>query len=256
MGTFFLKKNYFITFVLAMHNKTRCIVLRTVKYGDDKLIIDFLTREEGRVSAVWKISTSRTAKVRRQYFQAMSILDVELEQSPRKQMTRIKEAHIAVPYHTMNADLTKMSIAFFIAEFLHYATRDTRSDAILYDFVEQSMSWLDASDKGIANFHLMFMMRVSMFLGFHPDLSSYRDGALFDLREGFFTSVTPFHSDYLNVDDARRMLTLMRMSVSNLHLFPLSRSERNRIIDFILLYYRLHIPQFGEMKTLEVLREF
>ena len=99
-------------------------------------------------------------------------------------------------------------------------------------------------------------MRVSMFLGFHPDLSSYRDGALFDLREGFFTSVTPFHSDYLNVDDARRMLTLMRMSVSNLHLFPLSRSERNRIIDFILLYYRLHIPQFGEMKTLEVLREF
>ncbi|MBO7645719.1 MAG: DNA repair protein RecO [Prevotella sp.] len=238
-----------------MFNKARCIVLRTVKFGDNKLIIDFLSRDNGRISAVWNISTSKKAKVRRQYFQPMAILDVDLESSPRSQMMHIREAHIATAYNTMHLDGSKMALAFFTAEFLHYATRDLRSDPLLYDFTEQSMTWLDASDKGIANFHLMFMMRISLFLGFQPDMSSYREGSLFDLREGCFCTATPLHNDYLKVEDAKKMQTLMRMSASNLHLFPLSHNERNRIIDFILLYYRLHIPQFVEMKTLEVLRE-
>ena len=238
-----------------MESKTHCIVLRTVKIGDNKVIVDFLTRDEGRVSAIWKTSASRTSKVRRQYFQPMTILDVNLERSPRQQMARIKEAHIAVPYTSISFDGSKMAIAFFIAEFLNYSTRDLHTDAPLYDFIEQSMTWLDASEKGVANFHLMFMMRMSLFLGFLPDMESYQEGALFDMRDGSFCTSAPLHQDVLNAQDAKKMQTLMRMSPSNLHLFPLSRNERNHIIDLVLTYYRLHIPQFGEMKTLDVLRE-
>ncbi len=238
-----------------MYSKTHCIVLKTVKYGDSKLIVDFLSREHGRISAIWNISTSKKAKVRRQYFQPMSILDVDLEVSPRSQMAHIREAHIATAYNTLHLNGNKMAIAFFLAEFLQYATRDLRTDHLLYDFTEQSMMWLDASNRGIANFHLMFMIRISTFLGFKPDVESYSEGALFDLREGSFCLAAPLHNDYLEAEDARKMMALMRMSASNLHLFPLSRNERNRIIDFTILYYRLHIPQFGEMKTLEILRE-
>ena len=238
-----------------MESKTRGIVLRTVKINDNKLIVDFLSREEGRLSAVWKITTSRTSKVRRQYFQPMTILNVNLERSPRQHMSRIKEAQIAIPYSSISLDGDKMAITFFLAEFMNYATRSMHTDALLYDFVEQSLTWLDASNKGIANFHLMFMVRMSLFLGFRPDMSTYEEGALFDLREGIFCTTAPLHSDFLNAEDAKKMQILMRMSPSNLHLFPLSRNERNRIIDITLMYYRLHIPQFGEMKTLEVLRE-
>ena len=238
-----------------MESKTRGIVLRTVKINDNKLIVDFLSREEGRLSAVWKITTSRTSKVRRQYFQPMTILNVNLERSPRHHMSSIKEAQIAIPYSSISLDGDKMAITFFLAEFMNYATRSMHTDALLYDFVEQSLTWLDASNKGIANFHLMFMVRMSLFLGFQPDMSTYKEGALFDLREGVFCTTAPLHSDFLNAEDAKKMQILMRMSPSNLHLFPLSRNERNRIIDITLMYYRLHIPQFGEMKTLEVLRE-
>lgn len=238
-----------------MESKTHGIVLRTVKINDNKLIVDFLSREEGRVSAVWKITTSRTSKVRRQYFQPMTILNIYLERSPRQHMARIKEAQIATPYSSISLDGSKMAITFFLAEFLNYATRSMHTDALLYDFVEQSLIWLDASNKGIANFHLMFMVRMSLFLGFQPDMSTYEEGTLFDLREGVFCTSAPLHPDFLKADDAKKMQILMRMSPSNLHLFPLSRQERNRIIDITLMYYRLHIPQFGEMKTLEVLRE-
>ena len=50
------------------------------------------------------------------------------------------------------------------------------------------------------------------------------------------------------------MQILMRMTPSNLHLFRFSREERNRVVDLCLQFYRLHIPQFGEMKTLDVLQ--
>ena len=118
-----------------MESKTRGIVLRTVKINDNKLIVDFLSREEGRLSAVWKITTSRTAKVRRQYFQPMTILNVNLERSPRQHMSRIKEAQIAIPYSSISLDGNKMAITFFLAEFMNYATRSMHTDALLYDFV-------------------------------------------------------------------------------------------------------------------------
>ena len=237
-----------------MQIKTRCIVLRTVKYSDDRILVDLLTKEEGRLTVGCRISTAKSAKVRRQHFQPMTILDAVIERSPRKPVCNIRETHVAMPYSTVNADAAKLSIAFFVAEFLTFATRDQRSDATLYDFVERCMVWLDTSNRGIANFHLMLMMRISMFLGFQPDMRTYRKGTLFDLREGVFTSVKPTHNDFLMPDEAEKMQVMMRMTASNLHLFLLSRNERNRIIDIILMYYRLHIPQFGELKTLDVLR--
>lgn len=238
-----------------MEKKTHCIVLRTVKYGDNKLIIDFLTREEGRVSAVWKISTSAKAKVRRQFFQPLTILEADFERSPRQQMAQIRDARMAHLYSSLPFDGIKLSVAFFLAEFLIYATRDMHTDARLYDFVEQGLLWLDATSRGVANFHLMFMLRTSRFLGFYPDMESFSDGALFDLREGRFVMQAPLHKDFLSPMESRKMLLLMRMTPSNLHLFRMSRQERLHAIETILLFYRLHIPAFGEMKTLSVLKE-
>lgn len=238
-----------------MEQKTRGIVLRIVKYADNKIIVDFLTREEGRLSVACKVSSSSRSRIRRQLFQPLSILDIDYSRSPRQQLATLTDARLATVYSSLPFDGVKLSLAFFVAEFLAYATRDMHSDAVLYGFVEQSLLWLDASDRGLANFHLMFMMRMSRFLGFYPDVETYEEGALFDLREGAFVQHVPLHTDYLRADDARRMLLLMRMSPFNLHLFRMSRAERNHAVDICLQFYRLHIPAFGEMKTLPVLRD-
>jgi DNA repair protein RecO (recombination protein O) len=251
---FFVIKQKFTNFASEMELKTRAIVLRTVKYGENKLIVDFLTRDVGRESSVWKFSGERRIKVARQLFQPLAILDIDVVNSSAGQLSRIKEARLASVYTSLPFDEIKLSLAFFVAEFLTYATRDLHDDKALYDFVEQSLLWLDASEKGIANFHLMFMMRMSRFLGFFPDMTTYREGYIFDLRDGRFSGELPSHGDVLLPDDAKKMHILMRMNPSNLHHFKMTQKERNRIIDFSLKFYRLHIPQFGEMKSLGVLR--
>lgn len=259
MQIIFSKSSIFCIFALenanSMEQKTRCIVLRSIKYGDNKLIVDFITRETGRVSAIWKISNSKSAKIRRQFFQPLTILEAEFTRTPRQQMSQLTDARLAETYSSLPFDGTKLSLAFFIAEFLQYATRDMHSDSLLYDFVEQSLLWLDSAEQGIANFHLMFMMRMSLFLGFYPDMDSYSPGCIFDLREGAFCNSVPLHPDFLKPQEAEIMLTLMRMTPANLHLFSMSRTDRNRIIDIALRFYHIHIPAFGEMKTLSILRE-
>lgn len=238
-----------------MEIKTRGIVLRTVKYGDNKLIADLLTREGGRVSVAVKTGSSAKNRTKRQLFQPLTILDTEISQTPRQQIAQLREAHIGEVYTTIPYDGVKMSIAFFTAEFLSLATRDLHTDPYLYDFLEQSFLWLDASERGTANFHLMLMMHLTRFLGFQPDTESFCKDSFFDLREGRFCTTAPVHPDFLNKEEAQQMLMLLRMSAHNVHLFHLSRDERNRITDFILRFYNIHIPSFHELKSLAVLRE-
>ena len=235
--------------------KSRCIVLRTVKYGDRSLIIDLLTREYGRMSVVWRVPKQGRGGARRQYFQPLSILELVCDRRSATALPLIKEVRIAEPYVTMQTDSVKSCVAFFIAEFLSYATRAEQGNPYLYDFVERSLVWYDASLVAVANFHLMFMMRVSRFLGFYPNVEDYSEGVFFDLRAGRFASVSPLHGDFLRPDESRSICTLMRMTASNMHLFRLSRTQRNNIVEVLLRFYSLHIPDFRPLKSWDVLKE-
>lgn len=238
-----------------MQEKTRCVILRTVKYGDTTLIIDMLTREHGRMSVAWRQPRSGKGKVRKQYFQPLSILEIDYECRPSASLPMLKDVRLAEPYVSIPFNPVKLSIAFFIAEFLCMSTLDEQSDAALYDFVEKSLVWLDATENASANFHLMFMMRISWFLGFYPDLESYTPSSFFDMRAGEFVDHAPLHKDFLQPVEASRIALLMRMSPYNMHLFRFSHIERNHIVELLLHFYSLHIPGFREMKSWDVLRE-
>lgn len=238
-----------------MLEKTRCIVLRTVKYGDQSLIVDLLTREVGRLSVVCRMPKTGKGKNRRQIFQLLNILEVDYERKSSNNLPLVKEAHIVDPYSSMPFDPVKLSVSFFLAEFLGLSTRAEQPDFLLYDFVENSLKWYDMSSSAPANFHLMFMIRVSRFLGFYPNLDEYTEHAYFDLQAGRFIGEAPLHKDYLKPSETRDFINLMRMTPGNMHLFRLTQTERNRIIDVMMRFYGFHIPGFKELKSLEILRE-
>ena len=77
----------------------------------------------------------------------------------------------------------------------------------------------------------------------------------FDLREGRFCSVAPTHRDFLQPDEARLIHLMMRMDYPTMHLFRLSRTDRHRITNVLLQYYKQHLPDFPELKSLAVLQQ-
>ena len=213
------------------------------------------TELEGRISFITRIPKTAKGKIKKQYFQPLTLLDLEFDFRPRTSLQRIKDVRILCPYGSIPFDPVKSTILLFLSEFLYYVTRGEQQNAHLFNYVKASMEWLDEAEQGYANFHLVFMMRLSRFVGFFPNLDTFQEDACFDLRNATFTSHVPLHSDYLLPLDAAQINKLIRMGYENMHLFRLSRHDRNRISDIVLHYYRIHVTDMPELKSFHVLRE-
>lgn len=238
-----------------MITKTRGIVLRSVRFGESSLIVDVLTKSSGRVSFMVHIPKTSKGKIKKQYFQPMTLLDFEYDFRQRSNLQRIKDVRVSLPYSSIPIDPAKSCISLFLSEFIYYATRNEQENPTLFTYISTSLEWLDNAYEDFANFHLVFMMRLGKFLGFHPFLEDFTPGCFFDLRNGCFTLSMPLHADFLNAADAGHLYNLMRMNFDTMKLFKLSHDDRNRITEIVLHYYKLHLPNMPELQSFDILRE-
>ena len=249
---------YFAQFALSLQHmltKTQAIVLHSLKYGETRLIVDMFTRSQGRQSFIVSIPKSVKGKIKKQLFQPLTLLEIEYDLRPKLQLQKLSDVRLASPFSSIPFDPNKLSISLFIAEFLYYALRSEQRNEPLFDYIVNSIQWLDAQTNRFANFHLVFLMRLSRFLGFYPNLDHYQAGDYFDLRESVFLPVPPVHRDFLHPQEAEKIQLMMRMDFPTMHLFRMSHQERNRLLEVSLIYYRLHLPDFPELKSVSVLQE-
>ena len=238
-----------------MFTKTQAIVLHTVRYGDQKLIVDMFTRQAGRMSFFIRLPKTAHGKMKKQHFQPLSLLNIESEIRPNEQLQRLKEVNFLMPLPSLHGDPSKMAISLFTSEFLSHALRDEQQNEPLFDYIRSGIEWLDNCQKDYANFHLVFLMHLTRFLGFYPNISDYNDGDYFDLRAAVFCKQPPVHRDILLPQEARLIRTMMRMDLGTMHLFQMSHEDRNQLLDHLLLDYRIHLPSFPELRCLPILRE-
>ena len=238
-----------------MLKKTEAIVLRAFKYGESRMIVDMYTREHGRLSFAVPLPKSSKGRLKKQFFQPLTLLSIEVDVRPRLQLQKIGSASLWLPMPSLQTHPTKLSITLFIAEFLYHALKGEQQNEPLFDYVTSSLQWLDSADGQTANFHLVFVMRMARFLGFYPNLDGYRPGCHFDLRASAFCQEPPVHRDLLMPQEAEKVQLMMRMDYATMHLFQLSRHDRQRLLEIALNYYRIHLPAFPELKSLSVLQE-
>lgn len=238
-----------------MMTKTQAIVLHSLKYGETRMIVDLFTRDFGRLSFIVSLPRTLKSKMKKQFFQPLNLLEIEVDVRQKVQLQKLSNVRLAVPFLSIPFHPHKLAISLFMAEFLYYALRSEQRNELLYDYLENSILWLDGQKGHFANFHLVFLMRLSRFLGFYPNLEHYQAGDYFDLRESVFLPSPPLHRDFLYPEEAEKVQLMMRMDYPTMHLFQMSHQERNRLLELSLIYYRLHLPEFPEMKSVEVLQE-
>ena len=159
-----------------METKTRAVVLRMVKYGESKLVVDMFTEEHGRVAFMVSASNSHKGRNKRRLFQPLSLLYIRYDHRLKPGLQTLREASLAYPLSDLPTHPHKLPIAFFLSEFLCHATRDEQQNLPLFHFIAESVTWLDGAREGFANFHVVFMTRLTAFLGFMPNTEDYRPG--------------------------------------------------------------------------------
>ena len=239
-------------------HKTKGLVLRTVKYCETSLVVTVFTELFGVqsyiVSGVRK--STRKGSGSANLFQPGALLDLVVYHSHAKSLHRIREFQWSVLYRELFASVPKHSVSSFMVELLHRCLRQPEPNPDLFEFVEDCLLHLDASsDSVMANMPLFFAVHLAHFFGFRLVDERIEEGAWIDLREGRFVATQPPHPDHLEPNDALAVLQLLRvMNPNELAEVRLNRDTRRRLLHALELYYRLHQPDFGTLRSLPVLR--
>ena len=234
--------------------KTKGIVLHHLQYNDRNLIVSVHTKDFGRISYMVSNTHGKKSKIPRALLQPLSILEMEVEHLNNRDIQRIKEAKSFYTTTQLHCSPIKNAIALFLSEALYRIIQEKEANNPLFDYLCRSIEWLEVADEGIANFHLTFLLQLSAYIGVRPNGESYRAGYFFDLRNGVFSKSLPEHSNYLNKEESVVFERLLRINYENMALYTFTRQERTSIIRHIIEYYRLHLSDFSEIKSLAVMQ--
>lgn len=230
------------------------IVLSCVKHSDTTNIVTLYTQEMGSIPFALRISRSRKNAAQANLFQPLNQLIIEWDHRPTQSMQRIKNVRPLNPYTTLLYHPMKATIATFIAEILYHTLCHEHQGDIL-PYIQHSLLWLDTAQSNYANFHIIFLVRLTYFLGIQPQIEEPMPGTYFDLQNAEYTNFQPTHQYYLEPQTAQLLPLLMRFNFHTMHLLRLSRQQRAFILQQIITYYRLHITTIPKLRSLDILIE-
>lgn len=218
-----------------MLHKTRAIVLKSIKYGDSGLIVHIYTEYFGRQSLMVHGVRKKKSKFSYHFFEPLSLLNLDIYYKETRELQTIKEVKSDTVLHHLLSDVRKSSIAIFISEILYRCLREIESNKGLFDYLYHTVQVLDLTDKGLENFHIIFLIQLSKFLGIYPknntELINYKFIGNYQLND------------------------LFEFSLQDIGNIKIERTIRHDILENLISYYRNHLEGMGEIKSLQVLHE-
>lgn len=236
-----------------MQITTKAIVLSSLKYGDTSLIVRVFTLSDGLKSYLLKgILASKKGKLKTAYFQPLTQLEIVATHRNKGTLESLREAKVDYHCLTLYTDIAKNAMMFFLAEMLGNSIREEECNEGLYYFLQASVQWLDTHDE-ISNFHIYFLLELTKYLGFYPDLTN-STAAYFDLIEGGFSD-TPSVNPSLGQQNLEYFKSFLGINFDAISTIKMKKVDRRELLKSIVLYFELHLQGFRKPKSLDILNE-
>jgi len=231
---------------------TKAIVLSAIKYSESSLIVKCYTEKLGvKTYLIRGVLKNRKGAIKAAYFQPLTQLSIEANHKEKSNLHSIKEVHISHAYKSIHSDIVKQSIVLFLSEILSSSIQEEEENTVLYEYLETAFLWLDTHDK-IANFHLLFLLNLTRFLGFYPDVIDQDTATSFNLVEGGFVNGVTDKNCIVN----RNLIlfkTLLGINFDAIESVLFSKQERQTLLQIIIRYFELHLDGFRKPKSLTIL---
>ncbi|MCH5178619.1 MAG: recombination protein O N-terminal domain-containing protein [Prevotellaceae bacterium] len=251
-----------------MFLSSRAIVLSKVRHTDSTFIATLYTEQAGSVAFAVRIPKTSRATIKPQLFQPLTLLTIEWDNREQQSLQRLRNAHLLAPYTTLHTHPHKAAVSAFLAETLYHALHQENNGNI-FSFIHHSLLWYDCPEGcfvsksgyvvpksgNVDNFPLIFLAQLTDHLGIGISAANGAPLPYFDLIEGEYTPTQPPHLYYLYGRDALFVHTLRRIAYPTLHLLRLTPAEQHRALRAIVAYYRIHIPDFPKLRSLDILRD-
>lgn len=239
--------------------KTKGIVLRSVKYGETSLVVTMFTELFGLqsylVNGVRVASKKGGSKA--SLFQPAAILELVAYHNEFNKLQRLREYKWEYLYQHVLSDVPKNAVALFMIELLGKCLKQPESNPDLFYFTEDALHHLDKANAAVTgNFALFYALHLAVFFGLRINNEFSEENHYLDLQEGCFVHEAPQHQYYLLDREAAAVSEILKtMQPEDLSQVYLNQDMRRRILHGLEQFYAFHVPEFGSLRTLPVLRE-
>ena len=192
---------------------------------------------------------TRKAKIKSNILQPLSMLDMGVYNRDKRSLQRLKYANAINPGSQIGLDMVKGSLAIFIAEVMLRTIREEEPNQSLFDFLVQFIGDLETEDGSVSNYHLLFMLERTGYLGFYPSPPTSGSTCYFDKREGVFCEEVPQHGDWMDEESSGLMQRIMEANTGNISSVKLSSAQRNDLANHMIAFYNLHLDANIEIKS-------
>jgi len=232
---------------------TNAIVISSVRFSEADLIVNCFTESSGMKGYLLRnVLKSRKGKLRASYFQPLTLLEITAVHKDKGSLERLKEVKVKYPYKTLHTDVVKSAVVMFLSEVLKSAIQEEEPNRSMFQFLEAGLVWLDEHDN-VANFHILFLLRLTAFLGFYPD-SSNKDYPWFNLQEGTFEE-QPSGNACETGEQVEDLKVFLGTNFDDISGIKLTKDRRSAALDLVLLYYQLHLQGYKKPRSLPVLNQ-
>lgn len=234
-----------------METTIRAIFLWKVRFRDTSFMVKFLTEKGALETYVFQSGKGQKKGQLAQLF-PLSEVELELQKTPKSKLYRVRSIRSIKDRNNIRTKMEQTAVSFFIAELLSKSIKENDAQPVLFEFVSSSIDLFES--KYQPNFYLVFMLKLTRYLGIQPALTiESKRSQFFDLNEGQFTILRPVHLNYLEVAESKKLIGLIEDGYD--FKLPLTKTDRNSMRDALLRYYTLHLEGTNNLKSLSVLQE-
>jgi len=224
-----------------MKYKSKAIALSYLKQGESSIIAKIFTEEKGLQSFIVKGVRAKKSKKKLGLFQPLQLLSINATHLPKNSLQYISEIALEHTQITDGIDMKKNFLSIFVAEVISKVLLETEKDKALFKFIWELKIDLNSLEKINPNFPLIFLVRLSEYLGFSPSKEEI-NGAYFNMELGGFTNNKQQLNYYIEKDNSTYLRELLENKDINI-----PYQNRNQILLYLIQYYKL---QHHELKNM------
>lgn len=229
--------------------KTKAFVFKNIKTKDNTHVLKVYTEEHGLVSFIVTVSKSK-GKIKSSYLLPLAFLEISFDYHANKDIQKISDVSVLPDFSNIHDSIAKQSIVYFLCEVLSKSIKEIEKNHRLFEFIYDTLSKLNRTDTYFY-FSIQFLIELSLHLGILPEDNYSSQEPIFSLIDGKFISETSASIHGITTTESEVLHELLNENQN----ISLSKDLRNKMVTVLINYFELHIPEFGKVKSLEVLEE-
>ena len=232
-----------------MSQRIEGLFLRATKIKHNSIIVDLLTRQYGRSTFVFAISTKKNQSF---LFQPFHFIEFSTVYNPEKKVNRANNVEMKFPIIDILSDIRKTGYALLLTEILNKVFHTDENNEKLFVELEKMIISFEHRPFN-AVFGLFFIKEILTHFGIQPLNNFGTQTPYFSLSDGKFTNnFDP------NIDEnfPHQLLNkLLGTNIDNIFLFKISTTNRRLIMDLFLKYMSYHeILNTDKLNSIKILQ--